>query len=189
MREFGLDDAELKIHIGQCIKIMSEARKHRPPPHLDNKILTAWNGLMISGCCSAGTALGKHEYIELAVNAATFLQKNMWNEERKTLYRSAYTGEDGNIHQLDPPIDGFVDDYAYLIRGLMDLYEATFDDSWLEWAAQLQDQQNELFWDTHTMAVILSPNFKLPHLCHFDAAQFCLERDFKNDVFLVNDHD
>ena len=147
MQTFGVDENELKGHITKCIEILHEARKGRPRPHLDDKILTAWNGLMISGLCAAGNALGNKEYIELAVNAATFLQENMWNIETKMLYRSAYTGKDGEVHQLDPPINGFVDDYAFLIRGLIDLYEATFEVKWLEWGVELQHRQDELFWD------------------------------------------
>ena len=54
---------------------------------------------------------------------------------------------DGNVEQLNEPIHGFVDDYAFLIQGLLDLYHATFDEKWIKWADQLQNKQNQLFWD------------------------------------------
>ena len=64
------------------------------------------------------------------------------------MYRSAYTGQEGSVEQLSQPIHGFLDDYAFLIRGLLDLYESTLDSSWIQWADDLQKRQNELFWDS-----------------------------------------
>ena len=157
MQTFGLDNTELEHHIKKCIEILHNARKGRPRPHLDDKILTAWNGLMISGVCAAGNALGNKEYIDLGVKAATFLHENMWNKETKRLYRSAYTGKDGDVQQLNKPIDGFVDDYAYLIRGLLDLYESTFEVRWIEWAIELQHTQNESFWDSESKGYFTAP--------------------------------
>ena len=71
----------------------------------------------------------------------------MYDEDKGTLLRSIYSGSDGNVEQLKDPIHGFADDYAFLIQGLLDLYQATFDEKWIEWADQLQTKQNELFWD------------------------------------------
>ena len=157
MQTFGLNDEELETHIKACIDILHNKRQTRPRPHLDDKILTAWNGLMISGLCAAGNALGNRETVEMAVKTATFLQENMWNKDTKKLYRSAYTGKNGEIHQLNPPINGFVDDYAFLIRGLLDLYEATFDVKWLEWAVEMQQRQDDQFWDNKLNGYFTSP--------------------------------
>ena len=63
----------------------------------------------------------------------------------------------GTVSQLDKPISGFVDDYAFLIRGLIDLYEAGFDAQWLEWALELQEVQNQLFWDEVAHGYFTSP--------------------------------
>ena len=71
----------------------------------------------------------------------------MFDEDKGTLLRSIYTSSDGNVEQLNEPIHGFVDDYAFLIQGLLDLYHATFDEKWIKWADQLQNKQNQLFWD------------------------------------------
>ena len=145
--DFGLDAQGLQEKIGQIQGILYAERQLRPRPHLDDKILTSWNGLMISGYAVSGMALQNPDYVQRAVKAAEFLQKHMFDPENGTLLRSAYT-EGSEVKQLENPIHGFVDDYAFLIRGLLDLYEATFEAKWVDWADQLQKKQNELFWDS-----------------------------------------
>ena len=92
-------------------------------------------------------ALGKSQFTERAIKAAKFIQENMVEPKDGTLFRSIYSGNVESVEQLKNPIHGFVDDYAFLIQGLLDLYEATFDEKWIEWADQLQAHQNRLFWD------------------------------------------
>jgi uncharacterized protein len=112
-------------------------RAKRPRPHLDDKILTGWNGLMISAFSKTGAALREPRFIEAATKAANFLRKNLTASGR--VLRS-WRGEPGNI-------GGFAEDYAFLIQGLLDLYEATWDADWLQWALELQERQEPLFWD------------------------------------------
>lgn len=112
-------------------------RARRPRPHLDDKILTAWNGLMISAFARAGAAFSEPRYLEAAGRAAEFLRTHLMADGR--LLRT-WRGEPGGI-------PGFAEDYAFLIQGLLDLYEAGFDETWLQWAMELQDQQDTLFWD------------------------------------------
>ncbi|MFZ4680928.1 MAG: thioredoxin domain-containing protein [Terrimicrobiaceae bacterium] len=112
-------------------------RAKRPRPHLDDKILTAWNGLMISAFAKAGAALSEPRYLAAASKAADFLQAQLTKDGK--LLRT-WRGEPGNI-------PGFAEDYAFLIQGLLDLYEADFDLRWLKWAAELQAVQDDLFWD------------------------------------------
>ncbi|XP_050390968.1 spermatogenesis-associated protein 20 [Patella vulgata] len=131
----------------KCRKILFEERLKRPKPHLDNKMVAAWNGLMISGYSKAGQILGDNLYTERAVKAAEFLYTHMFLQDWGILLRSSYTTEDQNISQIESTIEGFADDYAFVIRGLLDLYEACHDQKWLEWAELLQEKQNELFWD------------------------------------------
>jgi len=114
-----------------------EARAKRPRPHLDDKILTAWNGLMISALAKAGAALGEERYLEAARGAARFIRRELYADGR--LLRTWREGP-GTIR-------GFAEDYAFLIQGLLDLYEATFESDWLEWAFALQERQEELFGD------------------------------------------
>ncbi|HRJ70804.1 MAG TPA: thioredoxin domain-containing protein, partial [Terrimicrobiaceae bacterium] len=103
-------------------------RNERPRPHLDDKILTAWNGLMISAFARAGAAFGETRYLAAARRAADFLATHLTREGR--LLRTWREGA-GDI-------GGFAEDYACLIQGLLDLYEATFESRWLHWALDLQ---------------------------------------------------
>ena len=120
-------------------------RSLRPRPHLDDKIITAWNGLMISalarGAVSTAECLAdKREfYRSAAVGAAEFIRRELYDEGRGVLYRCYREGRGAN--------EGFAEDYAYLVVGLLDLYEATFDVRWLQWAERLQATMNTLFWD------------------------------------------
>ncbi len=118
--------------------VLFETRKSRPRPHLDDKVLTAWNGLAIGAFARAGALLEESGYLERAHLAATFLQDNLWDGTR--LYRSWRDGQRGDI-------PGFAEDYAFVIHGLLDLYEAGFDRRWLDWAIELQRIQDALFAD------------------------------------------
>jgi uncharacterized protein YyaL (SSP411 family) len=112
-------------------------RTKRPHPHLDDKVLTAWNGLMISAFARAGAALRETRYLDAARRAAGFLRKNL--TEGGELLRT-WREEPGTIR-------GFAEDYSFLIQALLDLYEADLDHSWLEWALDLQHRQDGYFWD------------------------------------------
>jgi uncharacterized protein len=114
-------------------------REKRPRPHLDDKIITAWNGLMISAFAQASQALDAPSYLRAATRAAEFVRDNLYDKSQHTLLRS-YRGGPSNIL-------GFADDYAFFIQGLLDLYEASFDVRWLRLAEQLQATQDALFWD------------------------------------------
>lgn len=126
-------------------KLLAHREKTRPRPGLDDKIVTSWNGLAISGLARASAALqSSHpdlapQYLSAASKAASFIQKEMYVPESRTL-RRVYREGPGNTA-------GFAEDYAFLISGLIDLYEASFDSAWLEWAEELQKTQIEQFWD------------------------------------------
>lgn len=102
---------------------------------------------MISGLSHASSALDNPKYAEYAEAAARFIEKYLYDKEKRVLLRSCYRGEADRILQTSVPIRGFQVDYAFVIRALLDLYEVTFDAHWLEFAADLQDIQDELFWD------------------------------------------
>ena len=114
-------------------------RNRRPRPHLDDKIITAWNGLMISAFARAAQVLGDDDALATARRAAAFIRQNLYREKENVLLRAYRQGA--------APVEGFADDYAFLIRGLLDLYEAGFDLADLRWAEQLQAKQDELFLD------------------------------------------
>ena len=114
-------------------------RRARPRPHLDDKVLTGWNGLMISAFARAYQVLDELKFVRAARGAADFLRANLYDAAHSTLRRS-HRGEASNI-------PGFADDYAFLIQGLLDLYEADFDVDDLLWAERLQDTMDRLFHD------------------------------------------
>jgi hypothetical protein len=114
-------------------------RNKRPRPHLDDKIIAGWNGLMISAYARAAQVLDDPSYLEIATRAARFLRANLYDEKGKLLYRN-YRGGRSDI-------EGFADDYAFVIQGLLDLYEGSFDIEWLKFALELQETQDRLFFD------------------------------------------
>ncbi len=115
------------------------ARNQRPRPHLDDKIVTAWNGLMISALARASRVLPQEDYFGRAARCADFVRGHLYQQETGVLKRSYREGAG--------VADGFADDYAFLIQGLLDLYAAGFDPAHLAWAELLQAKQDELFYD------------------------------------------
>src|SRR5205085_7331208 len=102
----------------------------------------SWNGLMISAYARAAQVLDPAtagHYLEIATRTAKFLRSNLYDEKSKLLYRN-YRGGRSDI-------EGFADDYAFVIQGLLDLYEASFDVEWLKFAAELQVTQDRWFFD------------------------------------------
>eukprot|EP00624_Nannochloropsis_granulata_P000768 evm.model.NODE_13191_length_7430_cov_33.337013.1 len=113
-------------------------RQDRQRPVCDEKVLACWTGLTITGLATAGRVLGVQEYIVAAEEAAVFLQKRMYESENWVLRRCTFHGELSKVF-------GLSDDYAFLVRGLLDLYEATARPRYLAWAAELQKTMDELF--------------------------------------------
>ena len=114
-------------------------RAFRVRPHLDDKLLTAWNGLMISAFALAAQCLSENRYREASETAVAFFRNRMFNAETKTLLRRFRDG--------DAAIPGFLDDYAFLANALVDLYETTFDVSHIQFAEQLATRLLQLFED------------------------------------------
>ncbi|MSU45840.1 MAG: thioredoxin domain-containing protein [Lacunisphaera sp.] len=138
-----------------CLEKLRMARTRRPRPHLDDKIITAWNGLMISALAKGHQILGgmppsarkprgevaaAPDYLATATRGAEFIARELYDANNCMLYRSWREGRS--------TIVGFAEDYAFMIQGLLDLYETGFEIRWLQWAVKLQAKMNELFWDT-----------------------------------------
>jgi hypothetical protein len=119
-------------------KQIFEVREKRIRPHKDDKVLTDWNGLMIAAFANAGYILNEPKYIQVAEKAVNFILNQMKNSDGRLLHRYREGGAD---------ILAFLDDYAFLIWGLINLYEATFDILYLKKAVELTEEQLELFWD------------------------------------------
>jgi len=136
-------------------KLLAYRELHRPRPSLDDKIVTSWNGLAIGGLARTGAALSSiapikaQYYLQAALRAVKCIRDNLFDPSTNTL-RRVYRNGPGETQ-------GFADDYAFLISGLLDLYEATFDNSWLEYADKLQQIQIKLFWDEEKYAFFSTP--------------------------------
>jgi uncharacterized protein YyaL (SSP411 family) len=141
---------EVKHAIEEVSAKLMAVRETRVRPHLDDKVLTSWNGLMISAFTRAGAVLDEARYSHAARRAAGFIRTRMWNPETRTLLR--------RYRQDDAAIPGFLDDYAFFTRALLDLYETQFDLGDLELAIQLTERQMELFEDQEHGAFFSSPD-------------------------------
>ncbi|MBI4391680.1 MAG: thioredoxin domain-containing protein, partial [candidate division NC10 bacterium] len=128
---------EIGMLLGQVKCKLFGARDKRVKPGRDEKILTAWNGLMISVCAAAGAALGHEAALEAAVRAAEFIERHLTKDGR--LLRTWTAGE--------AKLNGYLDDYAFLTAALLDLYEATLEDRFLRRAEALHRVTLEQFWD------------------------------------------
>jgi uncharacterized protein YyaL (SSP411 family) len=118
-------------------KKLFDARSKRVRPHLDDKVLTSWNALMIGAMAQAGQVLGEPRYRDAAVKAAQFLLTA--HKKDGKLLRTSRLGE--------AKLDAYLEDYAFLSAAMLDLYEATFDPAYYEEARSLVATAVELFWD------------------------------------------
>ena len=130
--------ADLRQQLAPIRKKLFALRAKRERPLLDDKILTSWNGMMIRGFADAGRVLENKAYLETAVKAGDFILEKMLREDGR-LWRTHTKGES--------KLNGYLDDYACLIDGLLALHRATQDKKWLDNAIKLQAKQDELFWD------------------------------------------
>ncbi len=136
---------EFKKRPEEIIQILTESKKklkavrdQRPKPHLDDKVLTDWNGLMISSLAFGSRVLNEPKYCDAAKNAADFILTEMKNKNGRLMHRY----RDGEVS-----VPAFLEDYAFLIHGLIDLYEATFEVRYLEESKSLAAEMIQLFWD------------------------------------------
>jgi uncharacterized protein YyaL (SSP411 family) len=138
-RHFKKSEAEIAKVLAQSRQKLFAIRARRPRPHMDDKIISAWNGLMISAYARAAQVIDEPRYLEIATRSANFVRTKLYDPSRKILYRSYREGRSN--------IEGFADDYVMVIQGLLDLYEASFDVECLKFAIQLQEIQDRLFFD------------------------------------------
>ncbi|KAF1961549.1 hypothetical protein CC80DRAFT_543891 [Byssothecium circinans] len=155
-KEFALSVEEVESILTEGRqKLLSHREKERPRPALDDKIVVSWNGLAIGALARVASVLSSSdpskskEYLKAAEQAAAFIKEELYNSQSHTLLR-VYREGPGDV-------PGFADDYAYLISGLIDLYEATFNDSYLAWADSLQKTQIDLFWDKEHLGFFSTP--------------------------------
>ncbi len=137
MLGMSVDELRRRLH-GSRQKLLAE-RSGRVWPGRDEKILTAWNGLMIAAFAQAGAVLEQPKYLQAAERAADWIVTNMRTAEGRLL-RTAYAGS-------PPKLNGYLEDYAYLMDALTSLYEATFEPRWLKAALELARVAVEQCWD------------------------------------------
>jgi uncharacterized protein len=135
------DEADLSIlwdvQVKDFRQSLLKAREKRSPPHKDDKILTSWNGLMIAAMAKGYQVLGEERFLTAAQNAAKFIREHL--SQGDSLQRRYRDGEGKYA--------GTVEDYAFMIYGLLELYQSDFDLAWFRWIMGLQEKQDQVFWD------------------------------------------
>lgn len=147
-RMFNLAPEEAQSQIESARKALFEHRESRIKPGRDEKILTDWNGLMISSMALAGRVFNQPTYTEAARSAVAYIFNTMFVENRLL-----HTAKDGQAHT-----NGFLSDYTYLINGLIDCFQTTGDASFLSKAKTLMDITIEQFWDNEQSAFFFTGN-------------------------------
>lgn len=145
---FGLSVAEAATELEHSRRLLVAARSRRPRPTVDETLITAANGLMISALARGYQLFGDPAYLDAADAAADRMHRDLVGPD----------GSLGHARQGDGPLrGGFADDYAFLIQGLLDLYEASFDSGRLAQAVALQDRQDATFWDDEAGGYFAAP--------------------------------
>ncbi len=126
--------------IRQAKKKLFTLRSQRPAPHRDEKILTAWNGLMIHGMARCGRLLKQPQYVESALRAARFLKQQVWRPHSLNACH-----KDGRSY-----LAAYLDDYAFLMQGLIELLQCRWDDELYHWLLELADTLIEQFEDSES---------------------------------------
>lgn len=135
--EFKTTPPDIRETLLEARKILFELREHRVRPGVDDKILTAWNGLMIEGMAKAGRMLHRDDYVVSARTAADFIKTNMWNGLKlKATYRAGQAR-----------LNAYLDDYAFLLNGLIELLQSSWDNTLLNWSQQIATAIIEQFED------------------------------------------
>ena len=120
-------------------QLLYNIREKRAKPRLDDKCLTSWNALMLTGFIEAYKALGNEKYLEIAIKNANFINVNLWSNNGNLFH---------NFKNNKATINGYLEDYCFVIEAFINLYEVTFDENWLAKAKQLTDYCFDYFFDT-----------------------------------------
>ena len=161
-KQFGMTEGDIEQALAIAREALFSARNHRPRPHLDDKVLVEWNGLMISAFAAAYRVFGDRKYLLAAEAAISFIHENIYedksreNESAPELYRRWRDGE--------KKIPAMAADYAFLIQGLLDAYEAGFDAFHLDWAVLLAGEMINRFFDQNQGGFYTTGEAQDPHL-------------------------
>ncbi len=145
--KMSLENFFSRLHnIRQKLFIEREKRIH---PHKDDKILTDWNGLMIAALALGGYVFNEPKYIEAAKRGVNFILKNLRDTEGRLLHR---------FRKGSAELKAFLDDYAFFIWGILNFYEATLDEKYLELAIEMMEDQLQYYWDKEIGAFYFTAN-------------------------------
>lgn len=136
---FKLSKEQITESLTASRNLLFTAREQRRRPHLDDKVVTAWNGMIIGALARGSRVLLDPLLLTAAIQTATFLKERLYDSTNNTLLRRYRKEQAGLAGQLT--------DYTYLVDGLLELYQASHAPQWLRWAVNLTERQIELFWD------------------------------------------
>ncbi len=131
-------ESELAVRIEEIERVLYGARQKRVHPAKDDKILTDWNGLMIAALAKASRILDDHRHLDAAIGTADFILTKMRDTNGNLFHR--YVKD-------ERAVEGFLDDYAFLVFGLIEIYETNFDEKYLQAASELTESMVAKFWD------------------------------------------
>jgi uncharacterized protein YyaL (SSP411 family) len=143
-----LSDRETEL-LASAKKKMFKARSKRVRPHLDDKVLASWNGLMLGAMARAGVVLEEPKYLAAAEKNAAFIQSRLWDAKSKTLYHRWREGERDKVQLLET--------YAFYLSGMIELYEATLEEKHLSFAIALAESMLGRFFDPENGGFWQSP--------------------------------
>ena len=143
-RKFKQSPDQVESTLRESRRLLLRTRNQRLRPHLDDKILVSWNGLMISAFARAHQVLGEAEYLQQARRAADFILKHLYQQQTGGLLRRYREGE--------ARFDAHLEDYAFLVMGLIDLYQAGSDIRDLQYSMELMEAAVNLFYDPESGA-------------------------------------
>jgi hypothetical protein len=138
--KFDRSDAEIRTILQTAREKLFDQRAQRTHPGLDDKVLTAWNGLMLRAMAFAGRQLDNPAYIDSAARSADYIYRHLWKNNRLLA-----TSRGDQAH-----LNAYLDDYAFMLSGLLELLQAQWDSKWLSWAQQLADVLIEQFEDNNS---------------------------------------
>jgi uncharacterized protein YyaL (SSP411 family) len=138
-RNLEMTEEEFETRLESVRSRLFESREGRVHPLKDDKVLADWNGLMAGAMAFAGRVFDEPQWIEAAEKSAAFVMGKMRSDKGRLLHR---------WREGDASIPAFLDDYVFMTMAMLELYDATFNPEYLKRARSLQEQTNELFWDT-----------------------------------------
>ena len=148
--ELNISPDKLQSPLEDIRRKLFEIREKRVHPQKDDKILTDWNGLMISALAKAGRVFENDNYTEMAIKAFEFIKSNLTDNTGKLIHR---------FRQGEAKLTALLDDYAFIIWGLLELYESTFDITYLQQAVTYNNILFENYWDSINGGFFFTPDF------------------------------